>query len=368
MALAELGVPFVIWHERAPVRRAGKPLAVHVGSYSVGMDDLRRELDKLSPHGPFTHVIAGSEAALFCASMARGVLGARRSRHAVAMRCRDKLVMKRRLARRGIPMTEFFCAAPDADPKPIIELLGSPVVVKQRRGSGGRGITITRSVDELSKQLSPGKIAERFVDGPEASVESFISGGQVLFVSTTEYYVKAHVNIVPAGICPADYDALLQLNQRVIEALGIEWGVTHLEVYRTPGGYLFGEIALRPPGGYIMELISLAWEFDAWRAFVSVELDLPGLAQLFPRRGPQSCAASVIFHPGAGTVSRVSGLNEIKAHPAVVSARMKVKAGDHVGVRAGVGEDVGYVQLRAAGRAELLEAIAFVSTCLKVEL
>jgi hypothetical protein len=368
-ALAKLEVPFVVWHERAPVRRAGKPLAVHIAPYSSSKLQLRRELAHLLPHGPFTHVIAGSEAAVVCAAGARGLLDARRPKHTAVQRCRDKLLMKQHLAQVGIPMTDFLPADPEADPEQILSRLGAPVVVKWRRASGGRGIAFSRDAEELRAELAREKILERYVNCPEASVESFVSRGEVLFASTTEYYIKKHVNVVPAELGVEEREELLRLNTRVIEALRIEWGVTHLEVYRTGEGLLFGEIAIRPPGGYIMDLISLAWQFDAWRAFVSVELDLPDLRSLFPTTAvPARYAAAMVIHPGAGLVRSVEGLAEIRAHPAVVAARVKVKPGDRVEPRTGVGEDVGYVLLRADSRSQLMDALAMSRETLRIEM
>lgn len=52
------------------------------------------------------------------------------------------------------------------------------------------------------------------------------------------------------------------MNHQVIKALNIKWGLTHLEYYGDRNGELFGEIALRPTGGYIMELIKCAYDFD----------------------------------------------------------------------------------------------------------
>ena len=68
--------------------------------------------------------------------------------------------------------------------------------------------------------------------------------------------------------------SVLKLNKMVIEGLNIKWGFTHLEYYMTEEGVLFGEVALRPPGGYIMEVLELVYEQSFWDIFEKVELGL----------------------------------------------------------------------------------------------
>jgi len=307
--------------------------------------------------GPFTHVIAGTEAAVVPAAWARRALGARAAPFTISLRCHDKREMKRYLRERGIPMTPFLAGAPDLDPAAAVEALGLPVVVKARGRSGGRGITFADDEATLRALLARGRrreiMLERFVDAREASVESMIVGGAVRFASVTEYYVKGAVNVVPGGLSEPERADLLALNRRVIETLRITWGLTHMEVYRTEEGSLFGEIALRPPGGYIMEAISLAWGFDAWRAFACVELDEPFD---FPD-APTRHAATWVIHPGPGRVASIEGADAVRALPGVERLRLKVEPGDTVGPREGLGNEIGHARFVADDREGLLRAV-----------
>lgn len=359
-ALERLGVGFALWHR---TRRAKLSALGHfVAPIGRSPARLRRAAEHLAPHGPFTHVIAGTESAVVPAAMLRRRLGARRTPIARARRCHDKLEMKRHLARHGISITDFRGGA-EATAEQLLAELGSPVVVKARAASGGRGIVFARDPETLRALPRRGRYFERFVDGEEASVESFVHRGRIGFTSVTRYLAKGRVNLVPGGLAPELEAAALALNRRVIEALEIEWGMTHLEVFLTAGGILFGEIALRPPGGYIMELLDLAYGGDAWGTLVAVELDRQ---PAFPGPARAACAA-IVLHPGAGTVRAVAGLDAVRSQPCVVDARVRVRPGDEVAPRTGVGQDVGRVLLRAANRAELLAAIEHVERQLVIE-
>ena len=172
-------------------------------------------------------------------------------------------------------MTPFIDGNSDVPPAQVVKRLGLPVVSKPRRSSGGRDIDLLVDTKAVAGAHRRGRIFEAYIDAPEFSVETFVGGGEILFQNITEYARKTFINIVPADVDERTIAAIHLLNRSVLEALNIHWGITHLELYLTAGGPLFGEIALRPPGGYIMELLKLAYEFDAWQAFVAMELDQP---------------------------------------------------------------------------------------------
>lgn len=312
----------------------------------------------------FTHVIAAKEAAVYAASIARRIVGARQSQHTTVLRCRDKFRMKRYLAAADIPMTPFAAGYQRASIEALMRDHGFPLVVKDRLGLGGKNMQTVRSPDEWQTARLRDRLVEAYVDAPELSVESFIDDGRVLFVNVTEYHVKRFVNLVPAHTEDALVRRILDLNRRVIERLDIKWGMTHLEVYAKRDEILFGEIALRPPGGYIMELLEAAYDFDPWEAFVSVELGEPFE---FPS-APTHFSAVEILHPGAGAIRAISGIDETRALPHVLRLEVKVTTGTTLGTREGVGQDIGHVVHRAPTPEALMNSIRRSHDILRIDL
>ncbi len=316
--------------------------------------------------GRFSHVIAGGESAVVPAAYARRALSARAAPMTISLRCHDKLTMKRHLAERGVPMTAFLDAADMRDAQEVMAALKSPVVVKARASSGGRGIRFAKTAQELEEALAGAPrgtmMLERFVDAPEMSVESFVVDGAVRFESFTGYAVKGALNVIPPALDDAVLAQVRALNRQVLRAMHITWGLTHLEVYLTAEGPLLGEVALRPPGGYIMDTMSNAWGFNAWHTFALVEL---GRAVSFPE-ARQGFAAGWVLHPGAGQVARIEGEDAVRALPAVKKLKLKVAVGDDVARRVGVGQDVGYAQFFAETRAGLDEALATARETLRI--
>jgi len=207
-------------------------------------------------------------------------------------------------------------------------------------------------------------ILERYINAPEASVESFIDKGKIQFTNITAYHRKGHSNFVPAVLEMALNETLLALNERVVSALGIAWGMTHLEVYLTKNGPLFGEIALRPPGGYIMNAINHAWDFNPWSAFVAMEL---GEAFSFPEQLSQY-AASEVLYPGAGRVTAVRGKSRVLDEQGIREFRVKLKVGEYLEARVGLGQDTGHIVHASASPAERLSLHDLIERELIIEL
>lgn len=287
----------------------------------------------------YTHIIAGTESALYPAAIARRLLGARSSSTTTALRCRDKLAMKNYLFAFAIPMTAFMAESSATDAATVFKVLGRPVVRKNRKSSGGRTLQIIHTESELILQRGNRNILEKYVSAPEASIESFVNNGRIQFTNLTDYHEKGFTNFIPAAFDPELATAIQKLNRRVIGALKISWGITHLEVYLAEKGLLFGEIALRPPGGYIMNAMRHAYDFNPWEAFLAMELDEPFA---FPD-SPLAFAAVEVLHPGAGTVTAIRGESEVRSHPAIREFRLKTAPGDQITLREGVGQDTGYL-------------------------
>lgn len=361
--LRQRGIAFSVWQERAFFVVAGTQMSV-VAPLWHSPEKIREQIRTSFPDQQFTHVIAGTEAGVVVASVARRQLGARLSSTITGARCRDKLLMKQHLAGFGIPMTRFMADTADLDPQEVFAALGTPVVRKFRKSSGGKGLQFLYSPEQYVPGRQGSSILERFVDAPEASIESFIDRGRIRFTNITHYHHKGHCNFVPAAFDPALERTLLSLNERAIGALGIGWGMTHLEVYLTPRGPLFGEIALRPPGGYIMNALQHAWDFNPWEAFLAMEL---GEDFQFPER-PGRYAAAEVLHPGAGVVVAVHGKNRVLDEEGVREFRIKVKSGDVIDPRKGLGQDAGYLVHTSATPQQRVALHERIAQALSIEL
>lgn len=212
---------------------------------------------------------------------------------------------------------------------------------------------IAHSKQELAKYFKRGTILEKFIDAPEMSVESLVDRSKVVFQSTTSYQIKRHVNIVPSAVEPSTLDRVMKLNREVIRSMKIRWGMTHAEFYLAGDQIYFGEIALRPPGGYIMDLIALAQETDIWQSFMQIELELPFQSQ----QNNDRHAAAVLIHPGAGRVDSIETGTVQTDLPELQRLVFHVKPGEMLGAREGAGDVAAFALLASPDRKKLQKAI-----------
>lgn len=345
-AARRLGLRVLLLSERRPARSVREQVAGHdvVDFGDPGEVAVRasRLCDGVTP----AVAVALIEAAVVPAAAVRSALGIDGLDLSTAMRCHDKLYMKTAIRAAGIRCADFAGIGEDTRATDLIGALGLPVVLKPRTSSGGRGTAIAADLGEVRRAMAPGLLAERFVPGIEMSVESIVAGGRIRFVNHTEYFLPRWSNIVPAVMPEVVADAVDRLNREAIAALRIDRGIIHLELFLTPDGMVFGELAVRPPGGYLMDLIAGAYGFDPWEALLRVELgQIPDL----PQRARQHTGVWIL-HPGPGVLRGVHGLEDARAVPGVERLVCRIEPGDHVDVRAGVGNDVGRIVVHGPDR------------------
>ncbi len=363
-AALALGYRVIVWQEKSIPQRYLRYIENTITSpFPALSHPIAIELcEKLTSY-KLAAVIATTEKAVVVAAKLREQLKLTGTHQEIAIRCHDKWVMKQAAERIGAKLTPYIDLS-DTPIATVIEKLGFPMVIKQRCLSGSREIRFIHTWQELTSDAIQQGLAEKLVIGREYSVESFVQDGKILFWNITEYYLPHIISIMPAELPENLFAEIARLNQLIITQFQIKQGMTHLELYHTAEGIIFGEIALRPPGGYLMNLLKLSYGFDAWQAFLCMELGLPFQ---FSQQALE-VSAGWILHPGAGTIQNIKGIKDIKRHPQVKSFKLKVKLGNRVNVRQGTGEDCGYVLLAATKRIELLQSLQYLQQQLIIRL
>ena len=303
--------------------------------------------DRLRPHDPAA-VVALTERSVLPAAPLRAALGLGGLTVEAALCCTDKAAMKRAVRAAGVPCAPCVEAEEGLDADALVERLGLPIVLKRCVGSGSRGTSVVRDRSEVPDRLGDGWLAEAFVEGVEMSAEMIVAGDETLFFNPTQYLVPAWASVVPAPLPEADRAAVRAVAEAARRALGMAHGMAHAEVFLTPGGVVFGEMAARPPGGHLTTLIRHAYGFDPWEAVLRVEV---GERPAFPAVAERA-AAVWLLHPGPGTVREAGGVEAALELPGVEAARLRVAPGDVVRPRAGTGEEVGHVVVTGATAGE----------------
>jgi hypothetical protein len=200
-----------------------------------------------------------------------------------AMLLRDKALMKRRAQLGGIRVGIFEEAHDKADVirflkrvnQTLLKLDGDPndpIHLKAFDKAGCLGHRVIRTPDEVDtipEEEFP-VLMESHLDGWEFAVEAWIFNGKIRFLNISEYVTLGYSVFVPATPELEKYrERITQEIEKLIKAFEIDFGFIHPEYFVTSDGEMyFGEVAYRPPGFKVFELLERAYGFNAYQALV----------------------------------------------------------------------------------------------------
>ena len=196
---------------------------------------------------------------------------------------RDKALMKRRAQLGGIRVGIFEEAHDRADVirflkrvnQTLLKLDGDPndpIHLKAFDKAGCLGHRVIRTPDEVD--TIPDEefpvLMESHLDGWEFAVEAWIHDGKILFLNISEYVTLGYSVFVPASPeLEAWRPRIREQIEKLIWAFDIHFGFIHPEYFVTSDGTLyFGEVAYRPPGFKVFELLERAYGFNAYQGMV----------------------------------------------------------------------------------------------------
>jgi carbamoyl-phosphate synthase L subunit-like protein len=272
---------------------------------------------------PYDHIIALSEYDLLRAAKLRATFSLPGQSYASALAFRDKVLMKQHWKAAGLPITEFSPVDTATDLLAFAERHGFPIVVKPRRGSGSRSVTVLEDTRALRAWLAEvwslplGQIswwmAEKFVAGEMLHVDGMIRDGEleIAWPSTITSMLAFHQATPTVSLLLDEQDpavtGIVTLVSRALRALPTPgFAIFHAEVWRTPGGGLvLNEIASRLGGGKIRTTIEAAFGTDMLERFVRGSVFPERVAAERPATTPAHAAGFVLLPPRRGTVPEV---------------------------------------------------------------
>ncbi len=194
---------------------------------------------------------------------------------------RDKALMKRRAQLGGIRVGIFEEAHDKEDVirflkrvnQTLLKLDGDPndpIHLKAFDKAGCLGHRVIRTPDEVD--TIPDEefpvLMESHLDGWEFAVEAWIHDGKIAFLNISEYVTLGYSVFVPASPELEHYRPQITAQiERLIRTFDIEFGLIHPEYFVTSDGEMyFGEVAYRPPGFKVFELLERVYGFNAYQA------------------------------------------------------------------------------------------------------
>ena len=234
----------------------------------------------LARRSPLDAVVAVDDQGVLVAAEAAARLGLPANPPAAVAATRDKAMMRRALARAGVPQPAYRVVGPEDDVAAVASELGYPCVVKPVSLSGSRGVIraddpaateaaatrVRRILDDAHEDPDGPLLVERFVDGDEVALEGLLRAGRLEVLTVFDKpdpldgpYFEETIYVTPSRKDPATLATIASRTADAIGAIGLREGPIHAEL-RVSGDDVFVlEVAARSIGG----LCSRALRFGA---------------------------------------------------------------------------------------------------------
>ncbi|WP_051967284.1 ATP-grasp domain-containing protein [Kitasatospora mediocidica] len=289
---------------------------------------------------------------------------------------RDKALMRRRVEAAGLRVPRYAPACSAAELDAAAEAVGFPCVLKPTDSAGS--IHVVRVDDraelhsayrnlvgdprsDLGRRLDGKILLEEYLDGPELSVEGYVTDGQVRIVAVTRKFLgpEPHFvelgHVVHADLTPSVRRAVDAYVTAVVAALGVTVGPFHCEL-RLPGGApVLIELAARMGGDRIPQLVEIASGVPLAHLAVAAHTGLGPDA--VPVRSPRAKFAGIHFltAPGLDRYRAVHGLDTLRGRPDVLAAELYLRPGETIPPATDFRCRLGHVLFTADSYADALE-------------
>jgi biotin carboxylase len=244
---------------------------------------------------------------------------------------RDKQLMKERVAAAGIrvPRAEKVVRTSRAEvaglTREAAERVGFPLIIKPIAGAGSADTYLcrdTKTLDEVIAKTAhvPELSVEEYIEGEEFTYDTVCVDGEPVYENVAQYLPKplearseewiSPVIITVRDLAQKKIQTGIALGRKVLRALGMGDGFTHMEWFYTPAGEaVFGEIGCRPGGARLVDQMNYTGDIDlfrewgrtvCWKSFEA------------PRTRKYNCGVIFKRAKGQGRITQVHGLQAYK--------------------------------------------------------
>ncbi len=250
-------------------------------------DDLRKGIAHVGRRERIDRIVALDDFDVELGAMLREYLRVPGMGETTARAFRDKLAMRGRARRAGVPCPDFVHVLNNQAIEEWTAQVSPPWVMKPRSQAASVGIKKLHSHDELWAAIAglgdgyADYLLEQYIPGDVYHVDSIVFGRQPQFAVVSRYGAPpmqvAHEGGIFVTQTLAEDDGavapLREMNARVLDSFGLRNGVSHTEFIRSAdNGWYFLETSARVGGAYIVDMIEAATGTNLWREWARVEI------------------------------------------------------------------------------------------------
>ena len=322
---------------------------------------------------PIDAIVAADDGGVEIAARASELIGLPASPVPAVRATLDKSLMRQRLAKAEIPQPAFE-VVDSSSVDAAAERIGFPVVTKPRTRSASVGVMRaddSRSLSEASALATRHQLeddgterflVERFVSGPEISLEGLLWDGRLETLAIFDKPDQPDEPVFPETILvtptsqPADTVAEVERTVGVAtRALGLTQGPVHAELRIERGVPVVLEIAGRTIGGLCGRSLTFGLMGDSLESLVLRQA--LGERKRGSQRLPGASGVLMIPVPAAGTLASVHGVEAAESVPGVTSVEISIPVGAPVEPTPEGDRYLGFIFARSKEPAEVVDAL-----------
>jgi len=296
----------------------------------------------------------------------------------------DKFLMREKCRETGLHTLKYDLVGSIEEAKHFTKHVGYPVVMKPVDNQGSRGVFRINNNDDLKKyftrsikySLSGGIIIEECIEGDEFVVESVIYEKiyHDLTVGDTHHFNLKHSfipkrRLFPSVKDPAVIRKLAEIDKTIIEAFGLNRGLTHGEYIadKKSGKIYLIEIGARGGGVNISShIVPALTRFDSEKFLLDISLGKDVIFSV--TEISDSVAGYIAFYLPEGEIVDLEGVDEINEIKSVIKHNLN---------RLKVGQSIHAIEdktsrktiiVTARTRAELFKAIKKIEKTLTIKI
>lgn len=305
---------------------------------------LRAAVAHLADRHTIAGVLTWDEYCLLPAAQIATDLGLPGQSSATAAACRNKSAARAVWAAEGVPSAQSIRATSLVTANTAARRIGYPVVLKPAAHAAGIGVIKVERAEDLpsafayaSEQAADqgeegsGVLVEEYLDGPEISVECVTVHGITTPVAVTRKGLGPEPLFQEIGHTVAADDTLLAqvgpIAEAALDALGVNTGVSHVEMRLTGTGPRLIEVNARLGGDLIGRLVQLATGIDL--PAVAADIALGREPDVTPTRR-EAAGARFISPATSGTVRRAQARPELGTPAWLERLRFERETGEQI--------------------------------------
>ncbi len=247
---------------------------------------------------PFGAVLCLIDIRLIEASRIADRLGLLFLEPAVAVRLRDKVAVREALAAQGIRQPAFAAATSADEVVEAVTRIGYPVVVKPADGYGSQEVSLLESSDDLIRLVAGMRedqsaatdygfgvrasrhwSVEQYIRGHMVGCDFLVSAQERLFLGVNDKVMMKPPSFAMGGSCfPSQRHDLAMLQAyalRILDAVGFNFGATHIEMIVAEDGPYLVEINPRLVSAQIPFQMGYALGASLYEGLIDLHLGHP---------------------------------------------------------------------------------------------